>query len=70
MAKAKDESETIPLSGVDLRQLLAHEEQRKINECSSELNEVLTKHDCTLAAQVIISGNQVQSFVRIIPTRE
>jgi len=49
------------------KELLKQTEQKRIDDCSDELEQVLIKHNCIFAPQIIIRGNQIIPQILILP---
>ena len=41
--------------------------QLRVQQCSAEIEEVLSRHQCTFRPFFIVDGSQVKSYVNIVP---
>lgn len=51
----------------DAARVLRAQMEERVRACSEDLQAVLAKHNCGLAAVAIIEGDRVRSEVRIVP---
>jgi hypothetical protein len=50
-------------------QLLRKSEEELVQRCSTEIELVLNKHNCTMIPQIIIRGGQIIPHVLIVPKK-
>jgi len=55
------------MTAEDAARVLRAEIEERVRACSEDLQAVLAKHNCGLAAVAIIEGDRVRSEVRIVP---
>lgn len=63
-------SEEKTLTPDKAKELLAREQQKRINACNKELQEVLTKYNCTLDVSMIIKPGNITPMVNVIAQDE
>lgn len=51
----------------EAKKLIEEENQKRAQECSDKINEILKEFNCTLTVKGQFIGNQLQTAIEIVP---
>ena len=61
------QSDNGQLSTLEAREVLAQEQQQRVDACRAELEQLLDRHRCRLDVAVVLRANSVTPQLQIVP---